>query len=272
MKCLYNKEQLTYFLSGLMEEKECLILKEHLLECTECREELETLKTVWMLMGEIPVTEPSASMQSGFNAILKNYIKDQKTDKQWWQKLAERFRELWQLQPRLQLAYSFLLLLVGIGGGYLLNKSDRDMAATGRQVNLLSAQVTEMKQAMMVSLLDNPSASERMRAVSYTDSISKTNSKITEALLETLNNDPNVNVRLVTLDALVKFSHDPMVREGLIQSISRQESPLIQSAIADVMVKLQEKRSVKPLRELLDKKDLNETVKIKIRESIHQLI
>ena len=77
---------------------------------------------------------------------------------------------------------------------------------------------------------------------------------------------------MVTLDALVKFSREPAVREGLIESIMQQESPLMQSAIADVMVKLQEKRSVKPLQELLNRKDLNETVKNKIKESIHQLI
>ena len=88
----------------------------------------------------------------------------------------------------------------------------------------------------------------------------------------TLNNDENVNVRLMTLDALTKLSHNARVREGLVQSITKQDSPLVQSAIADVMVKLQEKKSIKPLQRLLKQDNLNEMVKDKIKQSINQLI
>jgi HEAT repeat protein len=121
-------------------------------------------------------------------------------------------------------------------------------------------------------MLENPSASERIRAVGYTDEMSSASRKVIDALLTTLNQDANVNVRLITLDALARLSANPIVREGLVQSISRQDSPLVQSAIADLMVKLQEKRSVKPLQKLLRKKDLNEMVKTKIEQSIQKLI
>ena len=124
---------------------------------------------------------------------------------------------------------------------------------------------------MMLSLLQNPSASQRILAVGYTEEISTVNNKVIDALLTTLNEDPNVNVRLMTLEALVKYSEAPRVREGLVQSISLQESPLLQSAIADVMVKLQEKKSVQSLQKLLHKKDLNQMVKLKIEQSIHKL-
>jgi hypothetical protein len=46
----------------------------------------------------------------------------------------------------------------------------------------------------------------------------------------------------------------------------------MQSAIADAMVKLQEKSSVKSLQRLLNKKDLNKMVKINIEKSIQKLI
>jgi HEAT repeat protein len=129
-----------------------------------------------------------------------------------------------------------------------------------------------MKQVMMLSLLQDPSASQRMKAVSFTDDISNVDLKVIDALLTTLNEDPNVNVRLATLEALVRLSGEPKVREGLVRSISNQESPIMQSAIADVMVKLQEKSSVRSLQELLGKKDLNKMVKVNIEKSIQKLI
>jgi HEAT repeat protein len=124
---------------------------------------------------------------------------------------------------------------------------------------------------MMLSLLQNPSASERIRAVSYTNEITHVNPNVAAALLATLNNDPNVNVRLTTLEALTHFARDPVVREGLIQSILQQDSPLVQAALADAMLKLQEKRAVLPFKKLLQQKDLNGMVRTKIEQTITRL-
>ena len=128
-----------------------------------------------------------------------------------------------------------------------------------------------MRQMMMLSLLENPSASERLRAVSYTEEISNVNAQVTDALLRTLNEDPNINVRLVTLEALIKYSGQHKVREELIRSIANQESPIVQSALADIMIRLQEKRSVSAFKHLLENTRNDNPVKPKIEKTITQL-
>jgi hypothetical protein len=77
--------------------------------------------------------------------------------------------------------------------------------------------------------------------VSYTSDITHADEKVINALFTTLNNDLNVNVRLVALEALTQFAKDAIVREGLVKSLAVQDSPMVQVALADVMVKLQEK-------------------------------
>lgn len=124
---------------------------------------------------------------------------------------------------------------------------------------------------MLLSLIENPSATERLRAVSYTKELSGANDKVVGALLSTLNHDENVNVRLATLEALAQLAHEPNVRRGLVQALKYQDSPLVQSALADVMVQLQERRSVQPLRRLLSQPGLNKAVKSKIEESLKTL-
>ncbi|HTI93393.1 MAG TPA: HEAT repeat domain-containing protein [Puia sp.] len=141
-----------------------------------------------------------------------------------------------------------------------------------RQLQVLSEQVHEMREMVLLALLENPSASERIRGVSYTNEISKVNRNVINALLSTLNNDPNSNVRLMTLEALTHYADDPAVREGLVQSILQQDSPLVQAALADAMLKLQEKKAVPSLKELLHQKDLNEMVRMKIRQTLTRLI
>ncbi len=272
MNCAYDKEKLTLLLAGELDSTERQALRQHLEGCAECRKEYESLKRLWNLMNEMPVEEPSPNMQAGFHALLRTYGGEMDNGKSFWQKWIGEVRKLWHLQPRLPLAFSFVLLLAGLGLGYMLTHPAETGNKSDEQVRQLSSQIQDMKQSMMVSLLVNPSASERMRAVSYTDELNEVNRQVAEALLTTLNNDPNVNVRLVTLEALVRFSHDPLVRAGLIKSIAQQDSPLMQSAIADVMVKLQEKGSVQSLQDLLRKKDMNEMVRKKIEQSIHRLI
>jgi HEAT repeat protein len=97
------------------------------------------------------------------------------------------------------------------------------------------------------------------------------NDKVIVALFTTLNNDENENVRLATLDALVRFADNPKVREGLVASLLRQDSELMQVALANVMLQLQEKRSVTPLKKLLEIKNINTMVKKKLEQTVKHI-
>jgi hypothetical protein len=167
--------------------------------------------------------------------------------------------------PRLALAA--ILLIAGFGSGYFFqNPSSKN------EVKVLTEQVQDLKEMMMISLLEKESATERLRAVSLTKELNGPSKKVTEALLKTLNEDPSVNVRLAALDALSKFAKNPLVREGLVRSIGLQESPLVQVALAEMMVTMQEKSSVNELKKVLDQKRTPNEVKEKIKESINVLI
>ena len=133
-------------------------------------------------------------------------------------------------------------------------------------------EIKEMRETMTLTLLQQPKATERLKAVSFTSEIENPDIKVIMALLNTLDRDPNINVRLGSLDALVEYVGNPVVREGLINSITKQDSPLVQVALADIMIALQEKRSVPELKKLLEKRDLNETAKERLEQSIKTLI
>jgi hypothetical protein len=249
----------------------------------------------------MPVEEPSGEMQTQFNAMLESYKATEGKEKR-----ASGLASVWQwfaIRPSLATAFSFILLLGGFGLGMMINREKTVVVQAGapvivktapvppvkpdttkqevavedkhpsetKQLAALTTQVHEMRELMMLSLLQNPAASERLRAVSYTSEITHVNPNIATALLATLNNDPNVNVRLTTLEALTHFARDPVVRQGLIQSILQQDSPLVQAALADVMLKLQEKRAIPSFKKLLLQKDLNGMVRSKIEETITRL-
>ncbi len=271
MNCERTKEQLVDYLSGQLSEAEHGALAAHLAGCAHCRAELQATQRTWQTLGSVPVPEPSPRLRPEFYTMLASFKDELETTPEYsptglWRWL----RELQIPRPALRLAYSLCLLGAGVLGGYWLNQS-RQPAVPDQQLAALAAQVGEMRQVMLLSLIENPSATERLRAVGYTKELNGANARVVEALLSTLNHDPNVNVRLATLEALAPLAQDPTVRLGLVHALTQQESPLVQSALADAMVQLQEARSVPPLRELLKQAHLDKTVKSKIEQSIQTL-
>jgi hypothetical protein len=159
------------------------------------------------------------------------------------------------------------LLVCGFMIGYLLQ------SPSGKaEVVQLTEQVSDLKEMMMLSLLEKESATQRLKAVSLTSEMEQVSDKVTDALFVTLNSDENVNVRLAALEALKPYVKSDKVRSGLVAAISKQDSPLVQIALADLMVKIQEKKSVEALRKILEKEDTPKEVKSKISESIEVLI
>ncbi|MCP9749125.1 HEAT repeat domain-containing protein [Lacihabitans sp. CS3-21] len=226
-------------------------------------------KTLWEQMGKLRVPEPSKDVKIRFHAMLDTFKAEEEAKKEGiFQILLERFKTLFAYKPAYNWAYAMILIVISSGAGYFIGKPNSEVAANSNEVKRLSSEVQDMKQMMMLSMLENPVATERLKAVSYTQELNNVDDQVIDALLTTLNFDQNENVRLVTLEALIQLAENPKVREGLVQSLLTQESPLMQVALADAMVKLQEKRSVKQFKELLRKENLNDAVKGKIEKTI----
>jgi hypothetical protein len=169
-----------------------------------------------------------------------------------------------ELMPKL--AFASVALMVGLAIGYFVRpqqKSD-DIAALGDEVR-------DLKEMMMLSLIEKESATERLKAVSLTEEMDGASAKVTQALIRTLNEDSNVNVRLAALEALKPYVKESAVREQIILSIANQKSPMVQIAMAELMVQIQEKSSVKELEKIMKSERTPAEVKKKLKESIQVL-
>lgn len=200
-----------------------------------------------------------------------------KLDDQFYAALAEEKRKLrkgsfsftmpdWNvLLPRL--AFASIVLIVGFVGGYLFNKPSKSS-----EVHQLTQQVSDLREMMVFSLLEKESATDRLKAVGLTSEMNQVSQKVTEALFKTMNRDENANVRLAALEALKPYAKESAVREELVKSIAKQDSPLVQVALAEFMAAIQEKKSVKELQKLLQNENTPKEVRSKINESIKVLI
>lgn len=271
---------MTEYLNGDISPEQEAELKAYLEQNEEGKKELFDLKVLNDQLAQVQVPEPSSQMSANFYSMLEEHKQAENAKssigaslKTWWAKL--NYRRLGY-----NLSYAVVGILVGAVGMYYLNQPAQpiEKIANKQDKNALAViqkklnKMEEDQKRLISSLLEEKSASERLRAVNLTSNISEVDTKITKALLKTLNTDPNVNVRLTTVEALAQFATRPEVRTGLIKSIAKQESPLVQIALIDVMIELQEKGSVKALKDLLKKQDLNEAVKGKVQQGIQVLL
>jgi hypothetical protein len=246
------------------------MLEKHLAGCADCRREAVYYRQLHGQLAALSVPEPDGlRMQADFRAMLAGYERESAeaspSTLEW---LRGWFQVAWTSPLAGRLAFGLSMLLVGWVGGYWLTPK-----TTGTVPAEQVADAGETgRRNMVLTLISQSSATDRLKAVGYTSELQQADERVVKALLFTLNHDENINVRLVTVEALSRFADDPTVREGLVRSIMQQESPLVQVALADAMVALNEKRSVAPLRELLRQQGTDVYVKEKLESSIRILL
>jgi HEAT repeat protein len=128
-----------------------------------------------------------------------------------------------------------------------------------------------MRQLVTLSLLQQQSASERLKGVSWSYQVPQSDTEVLAALLQTVNQDASVNVRLAAVDALRQFRSSPVMRKGLVNSLAKQSSPLVQIGVIDLLVELNEKPAIAPLNRLLESSDLDPNVRHRAKWAVQQL-
>lgn len=226
---------------------------------------INEMKRTYQKLGHLPSSNPSEKMRDSFYAMLESEKEPQTADQN--QQVTNWINDLFTLKRSQQFALVAGIFVIGVLiGNYFTPIHDYQ-----QQMNQLSDEVSQMREVMMLSLLDAQSPSERLKAVNISTDISSSDDRIISALLNTLNNDSNVNVRLASIEALLRHAQNPTARNGLIEAISKQQSPQVQVALADAMLALRERRSIESLQQLLEQKNLDSNVREKLKNTIADL-
>lgn len=177
------------------------------------------------------------------------------------------------------------VLVIGIGIGWFGAGSQRTRpAATAsaggtrpaaedatQQIAAMRSEMHDLREMVSLSLMQQQSAAERLKGVSWTGQLDRPSGEVVSALLDALMHDPNVNVRLATIDALERFASQDEVRRGTIQAVRQQPSPLVQVALIDFMVKTHERESLPVLRQLAMDPQANDAVRARAAWGLQQL-
>jgi hypothetical protein len=260
-------------------------IQNHISTCSNCRLELEELTATWTQLGILPEEQPGPNLRKNFYIMLESYqegldtvsLQSEKKEIGFLERvfkvktIAEKLGKLWPAKPVYQFAMVLLFLVIGLGTGILIQQPHGPAMDTP-QLAQLQSENNRIRRRLTLSLLNQSSPSQRIKGLYTSSHLEEPGDKILEALLYTLDNDPNVNVRVSAVDALYLFAHKPVVKKGLIKSLENQTSPMVQMALIELMEAMREKKAINGLKKLLENKELNPQVKQRAQQSIETLL
>jgi hypothetical protein len=131
---------------------------------------------------------------------------------------------------------------------------------------------TQLARALTPANGQAVSASDRIQLVNNSTRETEPGDPTVQVLLNTLNFDPNPNVRLATCEALYRLRDDPRVREGLVHALSVQTDPNVQITLIDMVVSMRVRRAVPQLEKLSKRADALPVVRAQAEAGIGKLI
>jgi len=278
MNCERVKELFADYLVGSLDAHASAEIDSHLAACSSCREEASSLKALWTKLALLPEEAPHPGLDARFHAMLEAYrqgLKQAECQASTRVTLRDWLARFWPREPALQFALAVVLFAAGllIGPSLVQNRTSRAVGTVmnDRALAQLRSEVSSMKQLVALSLLQQQSASDRLRGVEWSYRLAQPDEQVLSALLRALDSDPNVNVRLAAVDALHQFASDIAVRKGLLRSLAAQQSPLVQFELINLLVELNEKGSVPVLKELSQREDLEPSVRERVEWGLQKL-
>ena len=260
-------------------------IEEHLAACAACREEAEALGELWGRLALLEAEPPEAELRERFDAVLAAYqaglaaspteagtagadrarASKQADRRPWWERWLQT--SAGAPRPRLQLAYGLLVLAIGVGLGALIASR---VAGPG-DVQALRGEVRALNELVTLSLLEAPSASERLQGISYGSRLERPDRDVVSALVRAATDDPNVNVRLAAIEALAPVAAQPRVLSPLIEALPEQDSPMVQVALVDLLLASDGETARRACNELLADPSLNPDVQRHVRQRLSAL-
>lgn len=284
MNCQRVQDSFIDYQDGTLPPDESTALRAHLAGCPNCQREWSALQEMTRKLDALPaVEEPSPRLREQFYAMLETHQRDADTVSPFAlakSRIDKFFAALLPSTPALQFAFALTLLVAGVfvGARYLQAPAPAGTPAPAavvdnsakheKEIADLKAQVDDMNQLVLASLLQQKSTSERIQTILATLDVKNPNQKALSDLVGAMAFDPSVNVRLSAIEALAPHAGDKLVRAGLIASLSREKAPLVQVAMIELLASIREAEAAP----IFDRISRDEAADKDVRESARRAL
>lgn len=255
MNCSEAKNLLIDRLDNNLSEGFIAQVDKHIETCETCQEEYIQTGKLLNLISDIEDEIPDDSLKNNFYEMLNkeaNKAKATNTIN------ITAFPNKHKIYTQLKYAATITLF---ISLGFFAGSQTQKNTNTKQEIASLQEEVNQLQQQTNLASLNQPSASERLKIINTVNKTSDADNNLISALVNTLNNDENANVRMAAAYALAKYPENEFVRTSLIQSLENQTEPIIQISLIGILVDIQDQRAKSAIESILKKDNLMPEVK-----------
>ncbi len=205
------------------------------------------------LMEQVPMVQPSTNSKQRFEKLLATEQHSTRIVKLQQPKKAFAF----SINQLMQVAAAVALLIMGIGIGTQFKNNQSQQT----EIAALKSEMLAQKKLLALSLLQQTSASDRIKGVNISLKETRMDDQILYALIDRMNLDKNINVQLKAIEGLVQFGEHNIVITALVKALTNQKSPEVQIAIMEALVTLKVKDAYPQFQKILRDKETIDAVK-----------
>ena len=240
LRCEEVKLNLPEYIDRKLNEKIASEISSHLESCDSCRAEYLGLKSFLNFTDPLPVAEPPVDMRQEFMDMLEHEMQPKQ-------------KKVVMMPLWLQIAAVIAIALITYSGGYYFGSEK----SRGEQLQL-AAELDQTRQQVLLASLQESTGPQKIEAVYSISKSEQTGDALIDALVNTMNTDKNVNVRLAAINALSgMMNKNPRIKTALINSLAIQDNSLLQISLIQVLTEMGVKEA-KPEIESIAKDDKTE--------------
>src|SRR5882672_1838778 len=167
MNCERVKVEFPDYLAKSLSQEGTAAIQSHLAICGACRQELATLESVWNRLGVLEDAWPGPQVRTRFYAMLEKHQLELPSQPKKQVTFGDWVEGWWPARPMWQFALGLVLLAVGVG----LGRSSLEKPKQDGEITRLRDEVGGLRELLTLSLLQQQSASERLRGVSWSSQV-----------------------------------------------------------------------------------------------------
>jgi hypothetical protein len=258
MNCNRVQELFIDYQDGTLPADDAAAMRTHLTSCLTCQREWAALQEITRKLDHLPAEEPSPRLRENFYAMLETHQREADAPSPFAlakSRLDRFFEALLPAQPAMQFAGALAVLAIGVFVGARLLQEPQPAVvdeSAKKEIADLRSQVDDMGKYLMHSLLQQKTTSERLQTILATLDQQKPDPKVLSQLIGALALDPSLNVRLSAVEALTPHADEEVVRAGLLAALPRENAPLVQLAMIELLASVRELQAA-PLFERLSR-------------------
>jgi hypothetical protein len=210
---------------------------------------------LWAALGEMPQESPGDHVRHRFSRALHDARREH---------VGERVRRWFGFSGNLGWATACACLLVGL----LIGRGLGGPAHGETRLDALESNVAMLQRSLVLDRLNNAAPGKRLQGVLDAAYMVQDDPQITEALLARATVDRVASIRSAAIEALGPQLSSPAVGQQLMTLLAEAESPLVQYALIDLVLRHGSQAQLEQMLNLVRERQLHPDLERHINQSL----